>query len=219
MTFVILIIQVSDIVTECTCIHISDHDVQLRTAKAFLVEIEKELLENSSVIGCHLSHINAHLHNALLACRAAKQTTHNIPSFSNRDFVAPGQKMEHQWRFSSTNKTPGRKRKANTLQYVVKCVCTLNIHYLNYTCMCVRHVHLHIYMYMCNGIISMSKKYLYVHLHVVCTQGMYSKHVHVHGISYYRHASPEKRKKLLNELDNIHVSSNQDNEVHVYTIM
>ena len=165
-------------------------------------------MENSSVIECHLSHINAHLHNALLACRTAKQTTHNIPSFSNRDFVAPGQKMEHQWRFSSTNKTPGRKRKGNTLQYVG---CILNIHYLRYTCMCVRHGHLCVYV---TASFPCLKNTYYVHLRVFCTQGMYSKHVHVHvhGISYYRHASPEK---LLNELDNIYVSSNKDNEVHV----
>ena len=177
MTFVILIIQVLDIVTECTCIHISDHDVQLRTAKAFLVEIEKELLENSSVIGCHLSHINAHLHNALLACRAAKQTTHNIPSFSNRDFVAPGQKMEHQWRFSSTNKTPGRKRKANTLQYVVKCVCTLNIHYLNiHVCVC----DMYIYIYTCICVTAsfpcLKNTYMYIYMwsvHRECTLNMY----------------------------------------------
>ena len=92
--------------------------VQMKTAKAFLIDIEKELQENPSTIGRHINHINAHLHNALLACRAANQNAENIRPFSNREFVAPGRKMQHQWRFSATKKTPGRKRSVNIMQYV-----------------------------------------------------------------------------------------------------
>lgn len=88
----------------------------MKTAKAFLIDIEKELQDNPSKLGRHMTHVNAHLHNALLACKTAKQTTENIGSFSNREFVAPGQNMQHQWRFSATTKTPGRKRSVNIMQ-------------------------------------------------------------------------------------------------------
>ena len=92
--------------------------IQLRTAKAFLIAIEKELLESPLPSESHLVHINSYLHNALLACRAAKQMPKDPPVFSGKQFVAPGQKMEQQWRFPKTNRKPGRKRKPNILQYV-----------------------------------------------------------------------------------------------------
>ena len=49
-------------------------------------------------------------------CRAAQdRTSTESPSFSNKQHIPSGKKPEHQWRFTKTNKTPGRKRKGNTL--------------------------------------------------------------------------------------------------------
>ena len=63
-----------------------------------------------------LPHINATLENLLLTCSAActVQTSASDLSFSNKEQVAPGKRMELQPRFSATVSTPGRKRK-NTL--------------------------------------------------------------------------------------------------------
>ena len=80
--------------------------VQMKTAKAFLIDIEKELQENPSTIGRHINHINVHLHNALLACRAANQNAENIRPFSNREFVAPGRKCSISGGFLLQRKHP-----------------------------------------------------------------------------------------------------------------
>lgn len=107
------------------------HDVQLRSAKALMAELDKELCENHELNAPYLSHINAYLQNAVLACRGATGETEEPPAFSNKKFVAAGKKSELQWRFSKSTGTPGRKRKGNTLQYVsscyVLCICYCDI--------------------------------------------------------------------------------------------
>lgn len=93
----------------------TDYEIQIRTTQAFLFELERHVLENASLIGPYLPHINAHLHNAVLACRAALSST-ECPSFPKKYKIPSGKKTEHQWRFTTTIKKPGRKRKDSTLQ-------------------------------------------------------------------------------------------------------
>ena len=76
------------------------HDSQLRSAKALLVELNKELCDNHELSTPYLSHVNAHLQNAVLACRGATGEIEEPPALS-----------------SKSAGTPGRKRKGNTLQY------------------------------------------------------------------------------------------------------
>ena len=97
---------------------LTGHDSQLRSAKALLVELNKELCDNHELSTPYLSHVNAHLQNAVLACRGAAGEIEEPPAFFNKAFVAPGKKSELQWRFSKSAGTPGQKRKGNTLQYV-----------------------------------------------------------------------------------------------------
>ena len=66
-----------------------------------------------------LDFINAHLYNVVIACRAA-QTTElqtEAESFVVKEKVQPGQKMEQQWRFRSTNKRPRQKSNGLVLKY------------------------------------------------------------------------------------------------------
>ena len=87
--------------------------VKLRTAKEYLAELEKELHDNECITP-HLTYINAHLYNAVLACRAAKHEP-QFPTFNKPSVVPPGKRSEHQWRFTKTMLTPGRKRHGNIL--------------------------------------------------------------------------------------------------------
>ena len=93
------------------------HEIQLRTAKAFLVELEKHILQNTSFIAPVLPYINAHLHSAIMACRAAKSST-EFNSFLNRSHIPSRKKNELQWRFTRTTKPPARKRKGDNLKWV-----------------------------------------------------------------------------------------------------
>ena len=75
-----------------------------------------------------LDFINIHLYDAVIACRAA-QTTElqtEAESFVVKEKVQPGQKMEHQWRFKSTSKRPGRKSSGLVLKYSYTRTCTFN---------------------------------------------------------------------------------------------
>lgn len=89
-----------------------DHEIQLATTKAYLLELERHVFHHGSLITPYLCQINAHLHNALLVCKAA-QSDAESPSFTNKEHIPPRKNMEHQWRFTKTTKTPGRKRKGN----------------------------------------------------------------------------------------------------------
>ena len=92
-----------------------DHGIQLATAKSYLLELERSLQEDQQLIAPNISHINAHLHNAILACIAAKHTF-EVPAFSGKKFIALGKKVERQWRFTKRSQTPGRKKQTNILQ-------------------------------------------------------------------------------------------------------
>lgn len=81
-------------------ISLLDLEIQLRTAKDFLVELDKKLQEDNEFLSPHLPHINSHLYNAVLACRAAECEQERTPEFKNKQFVAPGKKSEQQWRFT-----------------------------------------------------------------------------------------------------------------------
>ena len=99
-----------------TCItFLLDHKIQLATAKSYLLELERNLQEDQQLIALTISHINAHLHNALLACAAVKHYF-KVPAFSGKKFIAPGKDVKRQWRFTKGNQTPGRKKRTNILQ-------------------------------------------------------------------------------------------------------
>ena len=46
------------------------------------------------------STVTVHLYNAVLSCRAIKSAnfTYTYPSFASKENIAPGQKIEQQWR-------------------------------------------------------------------------------------------------------------------------
>ena len=103
-------------ITQCAC-SLLDRAVHLRTTRAFLLELEKQVSENASLIATSLPHINALLHNAVLACKTAVDKSSTLPpSFTNKQDIPPHKNSEHQWKFTKTNKTAGRKRKGNALQ-------------------------------------------------------------------------------------------------------
>ena len=77
--------------------------------KTFNALIQKRVNSDNPEI---LDHVNALLHNAVLACKAASNTDPCIgESFQEKEHISPGQNMEHQWRFVKTTKSPGRKKK------------------------------------------------------------------------------------------------------------
>ena len=80
-----------------------DHEVQVKTTRAYLQELERHIMENASCIAPYLPHINAHLHNAVLASRAA-QSSIQPSSFTNKQHIPSGQKPVHQWRFKKQAK-------------------------------------------------------------------------------------------------------------------
>lgn len=90
-----------------------DHMVKLITAKRCLAELEKELQDNEH-INLHLNHINTHLYNAVVVCRAARREP-EVPTFNQQLVIPPSKIPEHQWRFTRTTLTPGRKRHGNRL--------------------------------------------------------------------------------------------------------
>ena len=92
------------------------HTVHLRTTRAFLLELKEQVDKNVTLIAPYLPYINSHLHNAVLACRAAQDKSSTpSSSFTNKQHIS-SRKNEHQWRLTKTNKTPGRKRKGATLK-------------------------------------------------------------------------------------------------------
>ena len=70
--------------------------------------------DNPGLHGC-LPHINATLKKLLFTCNGPCIIKSGVNmSFSNKEQIASGKKMELQLRFTSTAKAPGQKRK-NTL--------------------------------------------------------------------------------------------------------
>lgn len=93
-------------------------DAHRQIAQSLLTKLQQVLSDdNPGLHGC-LPHINATLNKLLLTCNAACIIQSSVSSanasFSNKEQIAPGKKMELQLTFSSTVNTPGRKRK-NTL--------------------------------------------------------------------------------------------------------
>ena len=94
------------------------HDSQLRSAKALLVELNKELCDNHELSIPYLSHVNAHLQNAVLACRGATGEIEEPPALS-----------------SKSAGTPGQKRKGNTLQYASPCYLLMHLLWCVHICL------------------------------------------------------------------------------------
>ena len=96
----------------------------MKTFHSFLKELEATVTYENTAIYPYLTHINSLLHNAVLTCRAAATECHCQAKIeSEKEFVAPGKKMEHQWRFKQTSRTPGRKKKGVILRSVDIITC------------------------------------------------------------------------------------------------
>lgn len=79
-------------------------------------------VDNTAVIE-HLDHINALLHNAVLTCKATLTAKPEVPvKFKEEDHFAPGQRLQQQWRFTQTTKTPSRKKKGTVLIGIIDCI-------------------------------------------------------------------------------------------------
>ena len=96
----------------------TDPTLKLRTFNAHIQELQHLVTSQSAPLP-YLDHINTHLHNAVLACRAAIQAekTSYSSTFPKPDKIPATKKPEHQWRFQHTTKTPGRKRSGLVLRY------------------------------------------------------------------------------------------------------
>ena len=94
------------------CCH-ADSATKLKTFNSLILELQRQVpTEDPSV----LDHINALLHNAVLSCKAAKATTATATTFETKEKINPGQKMELQWRFTKTTRSPGRKKKGQVFR-------------------------------------------------------------------------------------------------------
>ena len=67
--------------------------------------------ENTQVLP-FLDHINSLLHQALVTCKATTQVKPSTVGHPlvQKENIAPGKSVEHQWRFKKTAKSPGRKK-------------------------------------------------------------------------------------------------------------
>ena len=111
----------------------ADHTVKLRTFAALKQELERFVTEENSLVWPYLDHINAHLHNAMLACKAATSSHHlqvASTSFTPKEVVAHGKKMEQQWQFIKTTK-PSRCKKAGIVLRYLRYLLFGNISNLN----------------------------------------------------------------------------------------
>ena len=95
-------------------------------------------MKKNPLVWPYLDHINAHLRNAVLACKAATSSHYQQAasiSFTPKEAVAPGKKMEHQWRFIKTTKASGRRKAGIVLRYIsyllVGNICSLNTAHVN----------------------------------------------------------------------------------------
>ena len=94
-----------------------DVTLKLNRFHSLTQELQQLISTNDRAVLEHLDHINSLLHNAVLTCKAATVSVIPDKPFKEEDHFAPGQKLQHQWRFSQTTKTPGRKKKGTVLRY------------------------------------------------------------------------------------------------------
>lgn len=102
----------------CTDLHVGKGS-ELQTTQTLLKEIGESVTKHS--LKPYLPHINSMLKNVLLKCQLAgsEETHSNVAEFSNKTFIAPGKKPDHQWRFQRTSKPPGRKKNGSILKWVL----------------------------------------------------------------------------------------------------
>ena len=91
----------------------------MKTFKSHMLELQQLVTPQSAAIP-YLDHINSCLHNAILSCRAAIKAdkTPGKAIFPTPERIPATKKPEHQLRFKSTTKTPGRKQNGITLRCV-----------------------------------------------------------------------------------------------------
>ena len=99
-------------------ITIIDPTLKFNRYHHLIQELQQMMSQNNEAVLQHLDHINSLLHNAVLTCKAATISVTPDEPFEKQDQFAPGQKLQHQWRFSQTTKTPGRKKRGTVLRYV-----------------------------------------------------------------------------------------------------
>lgn len=77
--------------------------------ESLMLELQRRIPMNADL--SILDHVNSLLQNAILTCKAADATRiEAIQSFETKENINPGQKMDLQWRFTKTTKSPGRKK-------------------------------------------------------------------------------------------------------------
>ena len=96
---------------------IIDPSFQLKTFDSLVRELQTTITSDNKDIHPLLPHINALLQNAVLTTRAVASSDIMPSTAFNREKIAPGKNLEHQWRFHKTTKEPGRKRKGLVLRY------------------------------------------------------------------------------------------------------
>lgn len=91
---------------------------ELETTQTLLTEIGESVTKHKHSLTPYLPHINSMLRSVLLKCQlAGREETHsNVAEFSNKTFIPPGKKPDHQWRFQKTSKPPARKKNASILK-------------------------------------------------------------------------------------------------------
>lgn len=86
-------------------VHAATQDRQ--KASALLTELQV-VIQQQEVVAC-LPTVSAMLRSALLACKAT-QELRPAQEFQQKEKVAPGKKLDLQWRFRKIKKDPGRKK-------------------------------------------------------------------------------------------------------------
>ena len=93
----------------------ADSATKLKVFTSLMQELEKTITPENVAVHPFLDHINSHLQNAILASRAAKEST-LTPTLPDISSIAPGKNLDHQWRFKRTTSASGPKKKGIILK-------------------------------------------------------------------------------------------------------
>ena len=97
--------------------------MELSTFNGLVRELQEYMTpQNVAVLPC-IKHINSLLQQAVSTCEAAQSADLPSCTLSVKEVIPPGKNCDHQWRFTQTSKTPGRK-KAGLILRSAACNCT-----------------------------------------------------------------------------------------------
>ena len=99
-----------------------DHSIQLQTFNLLQKELQSFINTDNNKTLPYLNHINALLHQAVSTCKAAMETSEPVEELGEKENIPPRKLLEHQWRFTKTCKSPGRKKNGNVLRYGITTV-------------------------------------------------------------------------------------------------